>query len=336
MSTFVRVHNEEQVPVMGGTQDAPTGAFLEMLKKQLEIKIISKNDEEIVFDLIGVDASIANALRRILLAEVPTVAIEKVWISSNSGIVQDEVLAHRVGLIPLKVDPKKLEYVAKGPDGEDEETDADTLVLHLNVYCPINDKEGVPASVNSGINVGPTGEVLSKHLQWLPIGCQSETFPEGIEPVHPDILITKLRPGQSIEFEAHCRKGIGKDHAKFSPVATASYRLLPAISFPEGRPVSGGEAKQLRSMCPADVFDIEDSVAVVSRPRNCTMCRECIRKEGWQDKVHLKRKTDHFIFTVESSGSYLQPADVVREAIAVLKDKAVTFAEIIERERSAV
>ena len=33
--------------------------------------------------------------------------------------------------------------------------------------------------------------------------------------------------GQRIEFEAHCRKGLGKDHTKFSPVATASYRLLP-------------------------------------------------------------------------------------------------------------
>lgn len=53
------------------------------------------------------------------------------------------------------------------------------------------------------------------------------TISEGVRPVHDDIVITKLRPGQRIEFEAHCRKGIGKDHTKFSPCATASYRLLP-------------------------------------------------------------------------------------------------------------
>jgi DNA-directed RNA polymerase I and III subunit RPAC1 len=36
-----------------------------------------------------------------------------------------------------------------------------------------------------------------------------------------------LRQGQQIQLELHCVKGVGKDHAKFSPVATASYRLLP-------------------------------------------------------------------------------------------------------------
>jgi hypothetical protein len=45
--------------------------------------------------------------------------------------------------------------------------------------------------------------------------------------VHEDIVIAQLSPGQRIEFEAHCRKGVGKDHTKYSPVATAAYRLLP-------------------------------------------------------------------------------------------------------------
>jgi len=52
-----------------------------------------------------------------------------------------------------------------------------------------------------------------------------------VKPVHEDIVIAKLRPGQRIEFEAHCRKGVGKDHTKFSPVATAAYRLLPGKYF---------------------------------------------------------------------------------------------------------
>lgn len=54
----------------------------------------------------------------------------------------------------------------------------------------------------------------------------------------------------------HCRKGIGKDHAKFSPVATASYRLLPAVSL-KGE-VTGEEADELVGKCPLNVFDIED------------------------------------------------------------------------------
>lgn len=48
-------------------------------------------------------------------------------------------------------------------------------------------------------------------------------------PVHDDILLAKLRPGQSIALEAHCTKGMGKEHAKWSPVATAWYRLHPEV-----------------------------------------------------------------------------------------------------------
>jgi DNA-directed RNA polymerase I and III subunit RPAC1 len=50
---------------------------------------------------------------------------------------------------------------------------------------------------------------------------------EGIRPVHDDIVLAKLRSVQRIEFEAHFRRGVGKDHTKYSPVATASYRFLP-------------------------------------------------------------------------------------------------------------
>lgn len=104
------VNNEEQVPSLSTGVDLELGKFIPNLQESLKINVIKLSDEEIVFDLIGVDASIANALRRILIAEVPTVAIETVFMLSNTSIIQDEVLAHRLGLIPLKIDPTKLEY----------------------------------------------------------------------------------------------------------------------------------------------------------------------------------------------------------------------------------
>lgn len=76
-------------------------------------------------------------------------------------------------------------------------------------------------------------------------------------------------------------------------------------------------------MCPMGVFDIEDlggssrkgdkskRRAIVARPRDCTMCRECIRKDGWDRRVSLKRVARHFIFTVESTG-ILPPEEIVR------------------------
>lgn len=319
-----------QVRLEEQTREFPVG--LEKSKEaslcNLAIEVLSLNTEEIIFDLKGVDVSIANALRRILIAEVPTVAVENVWITENSGLVQDEVLAHRVGLVPIKVDPRRLDFVQE----EAGETDADTLVFHLDVHFPQNGEAEIHDDVqqHTGVNVAPSGCVLSSHLKWLPIGSQKEMFPEGVEAVHPDIVLTKLRPGQGLEFEAHCRKGFGRDHAKFQPVATASYRLMPEVILAED--IRGDEAKELVALCP-DVFDIEDMGgakstprAKVKNPRKCTMCRECIRKDH---KVKLCRKVDHFLFTVESVGS-LSPQDIVEEALKVLKTKASTYQEKVK------
>lgn len=41
-------------------------------------------------------------------------AIEKVFIYNNTSIVQDEVLAHRLGLIPIKADPRLFEFKNAG------------------------------------------------------------------------------------------------------------------------------------------------------------------------------------------------------------------------------
>jgi len=71
------------------------------------VDIQHSNQLEMEFDLIGVDASIANAFRRILIAEVPTMAIETVFVFNNTSVIQDEVLAHRLGLIPIKADPER-------------------------------------------------------------------------------------------------------------------------------------------------------------------------------------------------------------------------------------
>jgi len=345
MSGFhYRVHKDQQIPELGsGGKDVEPGFLLDNLQRDIEVEIQSLSDDEIVFDLVGVDVSIANALRRIMMSEVPTVAVEHVWISANSGIVQDEILAHRLGLVPIKVDPRTLEDVI------DEPTDADTLTFHLDVVYPRNDEEKAAYPTATDVSEGcadkEVGKVFSRHLKWLPQGNQSVKYPEGITAVHPDILLAELRPGQRIEFEAHCRKGVGKDHAKFSPVATASYRLLPDIDFLQ--PVTGARAEELVAMCPLKVFDIEDlgagagggggkkaagagdKVAVVARPRDCTMCRECIRKEGWSERVRLRRKSDHFIFTVESTGC-LKPHEIVREALQILKEKADKFARLAE------
>ena len=74
---------------------------LESFRRDFRVTVRSLTEVELAFDLVGIDAALANAFRRILLAEVPTMAIEKVFILNNTSMIQDEVLAQRLALFPF-------------------------------------------------------------------------------------------------------------------------------------------------------------------------------------------------------------------------------------------
>ncbi|KAJ4887381.1 RNA polymerase I subunit 43 [Raphanus sativus] len=360
-----RVLCEEDAPIHT-TSIAYSGAYngvgvdnsvkLENFSDNFKVDVIelSKDGMELTFDMIGIDAAIANAFRRILLAELPTMAFEKVFIANNTSIVQDEVLAQRMGLVPIAADPKLFDYLSEN----DQPNEKNTIVFKLHAKCAKGEGRK---------------KVLTKELIWLPNGSelvkesgdsnskpktytsfsrsQKDSFPEfaakdsNISPSYPDILIAKLGPGHEIELEAHAVKGIGKTHAKWSPVATAWYRMLPEVILL--REVEDEDAERLVKACPQKVFDIEDmgngrKRARVARPRECTLCRQCVRKnygedrnkdeeekewienvgreKEWVENVALRRVKNHFIFKIESTGS--MPPDVLfTEAVKILETK---------------
>jgi DNA-directed RNA polymerase I and III subunit RPAC1 len=197
-----------------------------------DIKVKELNEEEIVFELSGVEPPLANALRRIMIAEIPTIAIEKVEMWQNTSIIPDENLAHRIGLVPIKVDPRLFEF--KKSDKPFDDTNSIRFKLH--VVCTKKDpKMQTPLNINDveeEEKIFNHSNVYSGDLQWIPIGDQATRFKNcPPKPLHDDILIAKLRPGQEIEMELICEKGIGKTHAKWSPVCTAFYRLMPDIKL---------------------------------------------------------------------------------------------------------
>lgn len=177
-------------------------------------------------------------------------------------------------------------------------------------------------------------------MTFHPTGRQIQHFtePDGvIAPVHPNILLAKMRPGQELNLEMHCIKGIGADHAKFSPVATASYRLLPTITIT--RPILGRDAEKFARCFPKGVIGLEEVTkrqsmtkgsgyegqegvkrAVVKDAFRDTVSRECLRHEEFQDKVKLGRVRDHFIFSIESTGQF-DSDDLFVESVKLLKKK---------------
>lgn len=272
-------------------------------KKNLKVKVLSCTDELLRLDLIGVDASMANAIRRVMISEVPTVAIDKVHLWQNTGVIQDEILCHRLGLIPIWV--PDIDSVETAKEEGDDFDISGAIKFKLHVKCPMDHPKGQSLHVYSGD---------------LKFEAQSKTqqdFAKAPRPVHPDILIAKLRPGHEIECELFCLKGTGKIHAKWSPVCTASYRLMPDITILQ--PQTGEAGRHLVQLCPKSVFDMEDNAAVVKRPRDCSACRRCI-EEIPQGIVELAKVKDHFIFSVESSGC-MPAAEVFARALGILVSK---------------
>ncbi|OMJ08604.1 DNA-directed RNA polymerases I and III subunit RPAC1 [Smittium culicis] len=255
------------------------------------------------------------------LINIPTMAIEKVYMLNNTGVIQDEVLSQRFGLVPIKADPREFSWKE---DNEDP-TDQNTIVFKLNIGCKFNpdaskdEKDPKVKYINSS--------VYSSHLKWDPKGDQAERFASSpIKPVHDDILLAKLRPGQEIVCELHCQKGIGRDHAKFSPVATASYRLLPDIIIT--KEISGDDAYKFQKCFPEGVVDVVNEngkmVAKVVNPRKDTVSREVLRHEEFDGKVKLERVRDHFIFNIESTGA-ISPPELLHMAIEILASKCQTL-----------
>ncbi|MCJ7761810.1 DNA-directed RNA polymerase subunit D, partial [Candidatus Bathyarchaeota archaeon] len=70
----------------------------------MEISTVKREGNTIRFMVSGVTPAFANALRRTVIAEVPTMAIDDVMILENTSVLFDEFLAHRLGLIPLTTD----------------------------------------------------------------------------------------------------------------------------------------------------------------------------------------------------------------------------------------
>lgn len=151
------------------------------------------------------------------------------------------------------------------------------------------------------------------------------------------LLSSRLRPGQAIELEAHGRWGIGKDHAKYSPVATASYRLMAKIELVHD--VYDDLAEELVHIYEPGVFELipTDSndppgtkqKAKLLNPYACTMSRNYMRNPQLEKSIKMSRITDHFIFSVESVGTY-KPAVLVAEALRTLQRKCHKLADHIE------
>ena len=90
-------------------------------------------------------------------------------------------------------------------------------MFRLKIAC--ERRKNAPRDATDPKGLFINSEVLSSQLEWVPQGEQGTVMATNLPaPTNPNIVLAKLRPGQEIDMEVHAVKGVGKDHAKFSPV----------------------------------------------------------------------------------------------------------------------
>lgn len=307
---------------------------------------VTHNDNELCkFTLTKTDVSVANALRRIILAEVPTMAIEIVNIEDNSSVLFDEFIAHRMGLLPLSSigigdvpgDPGFVEH---------KECDCNEGCA----YCSVEYKLDVSNHMDKILNVThfdlvPTGrftkdeitgakvrDMVAEH-EICPLPVPDETSDSVTDTFNNGILIVKLKKDQRIAMTCTARKGIPKYHSKFMPVATSLYTFEPIIDLERDLIDSYDLEDKVAFVesCPRKVFNLDASDKVqIGKKRDCHYCDECVSKAkelGKKGTVTIKMQQDMFHFTVESvtKDGPRRPADVVRASMRVLDYKMQMF-----------
>merc|ERR1711981_858937 len=154
----------------------------------------------------------ANALRRVMIAEVPTLAIDWIQFEQNSSVLPDEFVAHRIGLIPLWSEDvvDSLIYAR------------DCVCEEFCVRCAVEFNLDEEAKQEQTFNV--TTKHLKSHNQNVRPASggdhmqnQDMNYHQPDDQNQDEILICKLRKKQALKFRAFAKKGFGKEHAKWIP-----------------------------------------------------------------------------------------------------------------------
>ena len=153
----------------------------------IKLEKIKAKENKITLLIKGSNEVFANTIRRLVLEEVPTLAVEDVEIKDNGSALYDEMLALRLGLVPIKTDLSSYRL----PENETE-------IEERSARCTLQLK----------LKVAKKGYVLAQEATSADPSC---TF------AYPKMPLTKLLAKQKVDVTMYAVMGKGKDHAKWAP-----------------------------------------------------------------------------------------------------------------------
>jgi DNA-directed RNA polymerase subunit D len=274
----------------------------------MEVEILEEKADSLRFILRDSSPAFANALRRGMLADVPVMAVEDVIFLENTSVMYDEILAHRLGLVPLK-------------------TDLDAYVPREE--CDCKSDLGCPKCTASFVfEAEATDQTITVYSADLKAATD-------VVPTTDRIPIVKLAPGQKVKLEAYARLGRGSEHAKWQAASIAAYRYVPKVTL---RPENLSNPEDVIKCCPPRVYASDSTRKIfIKNELDCILCNACVEKAVPSDQkkglpIEIKGDGTAFLFQIESTGA-LPPRRILREAGSILIKKAEAMTVLVEAEQ---
>lgn len=250
----------------------------------MDIQILKEEDNYLSFVIKEVTSSYINTLRRIMNVEVPTMAIDEINFLVNDSALYDEIIAHRLGLTPLR-------------------TDLESYELREKCSC-------------KGVGCAKCQLILTLKAKGPCTVYTSDLKSQDpkVVPVYDKMPITKLTEGQVLELEATAKLGLGKEHIKFSP-GLIYYQAYPEIKLRND--IQNPE--KYKEICPTHVYEVENNKLVVKNLLNCDLCMACVDVCN-DDSIQVKGSKNDFIIFIESYGQ-LKAKEILETALKVFDEK---------------
>ena len=278
------------------------------MERRVELLKLSRNT--ITLYIEGYPRSLLNAIRRAVLSDVPTLAVDFAYFYDNTTAVPAEIIAHRLGLVVL--DSSSAIKKLRSPEECKEAPETDS-----SCYVEIFLEASVPETEDTG--------------RYVKASDLSISDPD-VKPVYPETPIVYIAPGQRIHMVAYARLGRGREHAKWMPASISLLQYVPIVEY------DGTKAGDKCLECLEAYPEIVEALRKGERGRiefkrniNTSGLRYCAETKGICDgAVAVRYDENRLIFKVESTGA-LKPETIIAEAINALESRIKRVKEAVNR-----
>ena len=236
-----------------------------------------------------------NSLRRIMLSELPKLAVDDVVIYDNTSALFDEIIAHRLGLVPIPTD---------------------LSLLTFRDQCVCKGKGCPNCTVRYTLSKEGEGTVYSGDLQPAE---KSWAITED------KIPIVELYGDQRLILEVEAVLGRGRDHAKWQAIHAPGYRMETTIEFDKK---SANDVKEFVNKLPKDLVEIKGNKLGLKDTAKLPILESYIDKEN-VDFLTIKRDPTKVTFSFETDGSF-SAKDVILESAKILEKKYSELGKLLK------